>query len=108
MCFKNLIAEFFDVIFEYMRVQNSGIKGVVGDFKLDNFNIELSEKEINYFDDLNVKLVFKMNEQIKTFFVHYTILDQEQKSIYQSFSLIYEEIMVNTNEVMEISFCIKH
>jgi lipopolysaccharide transport system ATP-binding protein len=97
-----------DVIFEYMTMQNSGIKGVVGDYVLDYFNAELSKKEINYFDDLNVKLVFKMNEKIKLFFIHYTILDQEQKAVYQSFSLVDNEIIINTNEIMEISFCIKN
>jgi lipopolysaccharide transport system ATP-binding protein len=96
-----------DVIYEYMVNQPAGIQGITGAFELENFKVELEKSEINYLDDLIVNLSFKMHTEIKKFFIHYTVLDQEQKAIYQSFSIVEDDVMVNTNQVMNCLLCIK-
>ena len=96
-----------DVIHHYMTDLSVGIKGVSGAFELDYFNVELEKSEINYLDDLNINLSFKMDETIEKFLIHYTVLDQEQKAVYQSFSIIEADLITNTNEVMNFLLSIK-
>lgn len=96
-----------DVIYHYMLGLSTGIKGISGAFKLDYFNLQLEKSEVHYLEDLNINLSFKMDETIEKFLIHYTVLDQEQKAVYQSFSIINSDLIVNTNKVMNFSLRIK-
>jgi lipopolysaccharide transport system ATP-binding protein len=97
-----------DVIYHYMENQSSGIKNNVGEYNLENFEISLDKERLNYNEDLSISLSFKMPSEIKKFILHYTVLDQEMKSIYQAFSIENEIVYLNRMEVMNITFKINN
>lgn len=96
-----------DIIFEYLKMQDSGIQSIVGEYKLPYFKLILQNSEINYLDDLYLNLIVEMPVQIEKFFIHYSIIDSEQKTVYQSFSIMDEDIYCNDHKRMEFSINIK-
>lgn len=96
-----------DIIFQYLINQNLELSSVCGDVELPYFNFKLVNKEIYYLGDLKFNLCFRMPTEIKKFFIHYSIIDQEQKAIYQSFSLTEKDIYKNSLDLMEIEVLIK-
>ncbi|WP_313113857.1 ABC transporter ATP-binding protein [Aequorivita sediminis] len=95
-----------NVIYKYLIEQSSGIKSVVGESVLDDFTAYLDKPVVKHGDDLTIDLSFKMPLEIKKFVLHYTVLDQEMKSIYQCFSIENSIVYFNKGE-NRISFIIK-
>ena len=95
-----------NAIYKYLLSQNSGVKSIVGEYELKNFKATLKSKHLQYGQDLLVNLSFEMPKKIKKYIIHYTVLDKEMKSVYQSFS-IENNIIFKNEGINKITFCIK-
>ena len=100
--------EIGNVIQDYLVTQKTRFSNFVGLYKLENFSCSLNKQEINYGEDLSVSLKFKMPPEINKFLIHYSVYDQELRSIYQAFSILTEEVYINKNEIFDINFVIKN
>lgn len=97
-----------DVIFKYMSSENRAIKGFFGDYKLDNFQIFLNNENVVYGDDLQIYLNYSMPKNIKKYFIHYSIIDIEMKTIYQAFSVEEDKIFINNGKLNRFLIVIKN
>jgi lipopolysaccharide transport system ATP-binding protein len=96
-----------DVIYKYLVAQSSSLKSIVGDTILKDFSAVMDKDNIRYGESLNINLSFEMPIEIKNFVLHYTVLDQELRSVYQSFSI--ESDIIYKNKIQNnISFSIKN
>jgi len=91
-----------DVISKYMTCQKAAIKGVVGENKLDYFQARSYKNNISYSDQFLFNVKFKLPKKYEYFLIHYSVLDQEMKTIYQAFSLENDIIFKNDRDLFDI------
>ncbi len=96
------------IIYNYL-VNHSIEKSKVIGFLVPNiFEFTADKNEINHGDDLAFFLKVQFTDLIKSFFVHYSVLDQEMKTIYQAFSISEIETYKNDGSVFNIEFKIRN
>ncbi|MFD0989573.1 ABC transporter ATP-binding protein [Mariniflexile jejuense] len=103
-----IIDEINEVIHNYMMDQDLSIENAVGDIIPEYYNIKLSRNQIRYMEELEVDFSILLPNSIKKFILHYSILDQEMKTIYQAFSLTDDLIFENKNKEIRIKFLIEN
>lgn len=97
-----------EIIHDYLNIQESGVKNVVGEIIPKSYDVQISKKEISYMDDLDVFVNVALPTKVKKFILHYSVLDQEMKTIYQAFSLTDNYVFFNRKEGVGIKFKIKN
>lgn len=100
--------EINDVIHSYMYDQDLTLKNAIGAIIPASYSIKLSSREVQYMENLEVNFTIQLPSSIKKFILHYSILDQEMKTIYQAFSLTDNLLFDNDGDEIKIKFLIEN
>ncbi|MBD0833084.1 ABC transporter ATP-binding protein [Aestuariibaculum sediminum] len=96
------------VIYEYSIQYENKYEKVVGEMTPTIYKVKLSKDVIDYDEDLTIYFSFQFPKDFTKVVLHYSVIDQEMKTVYQSYSISDGKFYEIINGELKASFTIKN